>query len=752
MDSVVVYGFVAAVLGGLDSPAGAVVGGLVLGLSLSFVSGYVGVRAGRPRGAGDPDAGAHPAARRPVRPGRRSGGSDARPAARPAGGTRSSPGTSCSPWPAALVVVLVLETVDDFRSLQLASMAYLGIAAGGLTVLTGLNGQISLGHGALMAIGAYTTALLLPDREASMPLPVVVLAAIVVDAGRGHGRGRGRRPAARPLPGRRHPGPGRRRARHRPLLRGAGSAASRGSRVVLPDIPEWVLDTAFFVTGSELTRSRYVAYLGVVHADRHLRAAGQPRRAAGSAGAGGPSATTGSPAELAGIDLGRARVSAFMVSAAAAGAAGAMMAVTVRLAAPSGFTLTLSLTLLTAVVLGGLGSLAGALVGAALLTFLPQLVTDIGRDAGLTDIKAAELAPLVYGLVMIAVILLAPTGLAGITREPAAPDARPRPAVATRSTQPRRHVHLEGNSIMRDTAADDRPRWPASPRPRCCSPSCGAGETRPRRRRGRRWRLRRRRHRRLGQRRRPLPADRRRGARLQRDPDRRAGVLRLRQRPAAASTAARSSTSSRTTATTRPTPARSPTSWCSRTRSSRWSAALGTPTHSAVVDFLNDEGVPDMFVSSGSLQWGDDVENRPLHVRLAARLRDRGQDHRPVRRREHARRQGRAVPAGRRLRRGRRAGRAPVPRRPDRRGRALHLRQHRRGAADRRPPGGQGRPGARRSTPRRTPRSASWSRSSSATSRSGTTATSAPTRSSSARCCRASPRVPSRATPPRWTA
>lgn len=42
MDSVVVYGFVAAVLGGLDSPAGAVVGGLLLGLSLSFVSGYLG--------------------------------------------------------------------------------------------------------------------------------------------------------------------------------------------------------------------------------------------------------------------------------------------------------------------------------------------------------------------------------------------------------------------------------------------------------------------------------------------------------------------------------------------------------------------------------------------------------------------------------------------------------------------------------------------------------------------------------------
>ena len=42
MDSVVVFGFVAAVLGGLDSPLGAVLGGLILGLSLSFVSGYVG--------------------------------------------------------------------------------------------------------------------------------------------------------------------------------------------------------------------------------------------------------------------------------------------------------------------------------------------------------------------------------------------------------------------------------------------------------------------------------------------------------------------------------------------------------------------------------------------------------------------------------------------------------------------------------------------------------------------------------------
>ena len=53
-----------------------------------------------------------------------------------------------------VAVVLVLESVDDFRAVQLTEMAYLGIAAGGLTVLTGLNGQISLGHGAVAPVGA----------------------------------------------------------------------------------------------------------------------------------------------------------------------------------------------------------------------------------------------------------------------------------------------------------------------------------------------------------------------------------------------------------------------------------------------------------------------------------------------------------------------------------------------------------------------------------------------------------------------
>ena len=122
-------------------------------------------------------------------------------------------------------------------------------------------------------------------------------------------------------------------------------------------------------------------------------------------------------AELAGIHLGRSRVLAFVVSAACAGLAGAVLALVVRIAAPSGFTLTLSLSLLTAVVLGGLGSLTGALIGAALLTFLPQVFTSLGTDAGLSDVQAAELAPFVYGLTLVVVILVAPAGIVGTIRE-----------------------------------------------------------------------------------------------------------------------------------------------------------------------------------------------------------------------------------------------------------------------------------------------------------------------------------------------
>lgn len=328
-----------------------------------------------------------------------------------------------------VVVTVVLTAVSDFRSVQLAEMAYLGIAAGGLTVLTGLNGQISLGHGALMAFGAYTTALLLPDLDASTPLALVVVASVLVTLVVGALVG----VAAARL--------------HGPYLAGATLALAvavpgialyfkntlggeQGLPVVLPPIPDWALDAGFYLTGTDPTRSKFVAYVAwltlivtfVLLANLSRSRVGRRWRAVRDDEVA---------AELAGINLGRARVSAFVVSACAAGAAGAMLAISVRLAAPGSFSLTLSLTLLAAVVLGGLGSLTGALLGAALLTFLPTLVTDLGTDAGLDNIQAAELAPLVYGLVMVLVILLAPLGIAGTLRSLI---RRPAPAGAASTT------------------------------------------------------------------------------------------------------------------------------------------------------------------------------------------------------------------------------------------------------------------------------------------------------------------------------
>jgi branched-chain amino acid transport system permease protein len=310
-------------------------------------------------------------------------------------------------------IVLLVESVSDFRVSQLAQMAYYVPAVAGLTVLTGINGQISLGHGALMAVGAYTTAVLL-EREVGLPFLVVLLLAVLVTAVVGVAVGA----AASRL--------------HGPYLAGATLALAvglpgvavyleeelggeQGLRVPRPDVPGWVADTAFFITGQDLDSGKYIAYLGWALAlvvllllsnllksriGRTWRAVRDDEVAA----------------QLAGINLGRARVLAFVVSAVCAGVAGSLLAVVTRLVAPTSFTVTLSIFLLVAIVVGGLGSLLGAVLGSALLVFLVPFVTDRGLDAGLSSAQAANAAPLVFGMFLVVVMLAAPQGIVGTIR------------------------------------------------------------------------------------------------------------------------------------------------------------------------------------------------------------------------------------------------------------------------------------------------------------------------------------------------
>lgn len=309
-----------------------------------------------------------------------------------------------------VVAVFVIDLLSGYRQGQVASVAYFAVAAGGLTLLIGVNGQLSLGHGAFMAIGAYTTALLLQEGRA-LPVLVLLVAAVLVTMLVGLVVGI----AAARL--------------HGPYVAGATLALAiavpslaihfrealggePGLRVPTPDVPQVADDAIFFLTGTDVEPTQWLATISVTclvltfFLLRNLSQSRVGRR--WRAVRDDPVA-----AQLAGIDLGRNRVLCFVVSTACAGLAGGLMALVTRIAAPSGFTLTLSLSLLMAVVLGGLGTLTGALLGAVLLTLLPTVVTNLGSSAGLSDLQSAELAPLVLGLTTMVVVLLAPSGLVG---------------------------------------------------------------------------------------------------------------------------------------------------------------------------------------------------------------------------------------------------------------------------------------------------------------------------------------------------
>lgn len=316
----------------------------------------------------------------------------------------------------AVGAVILLESTSPFRNSQFATLTYYAIAAGGLTLLTGLNGQISLGHGALMAVGAYTTALMLDVERGEDPLPlalillVAALAATVVGAIVGVAAAR----------------------LHGPYLAGATLALAvgipglaiyfhdvfggeQGMTVRAPRAPEWFDSFIDTVSGNSASGTKWLAYVGLICllltyfflANLGRSRIGRTWRAVRDQDVA---------AELAGINLGAWRVLAFTVSACAAGLAGGVLALVVRLAAPSGFTLVLSLSLLTAIVLGGLGSLLGALLGSALLVFLPPFVTDLGTGWGLNSTEAAQLAPFVYGVVLVVAMLFAPAGFVGTIR------------------------------------------------------------------------------------------------------------------------------------------------------------------------------------------------------------------------------------------------------------------------------------------------------------------------------------------------
>jgi branched-chain amino acid transport system permease protein len=303
---------------------------------------------------------------------------------------------------AAIVAVLSIK-LNAFRDYQIAEIAMYVTAVAGLSVLTGLSGQISLGHGGFMAVGAYTTALLLLHLNWPFYAALLVAAAVTAVAGAVVGV------AAARLRG--------------PYLAGATllfGVAITAVAVAFPGVfggdqgLNVVFTTPGFV-GANFPLTRWQAWVSalvalvvlVLLANLHYSRIGRNWRAVRDDDVA---------AALDGINVAAARIRAFVVSATCAGIAGALLAIVTGLVAPGAFTITLSIALLTAAVIGGLGTLPGALWGSLLIVLLPVYITDVATSHGLSSTVGANIPIVAYGVVLILVMLVFPQGIQGALR------------------------------------------------------------------------------------------------------------------------------------------------------------------------------------------------------------------------------------------------------------------------------------------------------------------------------------------------
>ena len=303
-------------------------------------------------------------------------------------------------WYGALGVILLAAPayLDDYGLSQLSFVCIYAIAGIGLMLLAGFTGLISLGHAAFLAAGAYTTAILEAEGIGfiiALPAAGLVAGLLGVVVG---------------LPAMRLTGIYLAMATlafafivEEVLTRWAGLTGGNNG-MLLDDASLLGLaidsEARFYYLALGLT---VVAMLGAINL---LRA---PLGRAMIAVRDSETA-----AQSMGVNLAATKTTAFALSAALTGIAGALYAHKLTYISPEQFTIFVSIELLLIVIIGGLGSLHGAVFGAAFVILLPQLVL-ILRE--LLPPAIAELPGLesgAYGLALILFILFEPMGLCGI--------------------------------------------------------------------------------------------------------------------------------------------------------------------------------------------------------------------------------------------------------------------------------------------------------------------------------------------------
>ncbi|MEV0162838.1 amino acid/amide ABC transporter membrane protein 2 (HAAT family) [Nonomuraea fuscirosea] len=315
--------------------------------------------------------------------------------------------------PAALLLVaavtLVLPaTLDDSA---LAVYILLGLAAivtAGVSLLMGYAGQVSLGQGAFYAIGAYTAALLslggVPPLVGLLAAPVAA-AVFALVIGTPLLRLRGHHLAFATL------------AMQLILLSLAGQLEFTGGDIGLQAIPQFSLGS-FEASGAAAYAYMTWAGLAVVMLITHNVISSRPGRALRAL------ATSETAAASSGIPVGRYKLVVFALSATFAGLAGGIYCFYTGYVAPGSFPVLISIQYIVMAVVGGLGTIWGAVVGATAITLLVQGLDRLASLPGMPTYAPSVLSYAVYALVLIVVVLFMPRGLVpALSRRP---DRRPR--------------------------------------------------------------------------------------------------------------------------------------------------------------------------------------------------------------------------------------------------------------------------------------------------------------------------------------
>jgi len=294
-----------------------------------------------------------------------------------------------------LAVLVVLPFVlSGFQVFQLNMMLIYAIAILGLNLLTGINGQFSLGHGAFYAAGAYVAAIIMDHFGLgyAWTIPAAGLVCFVIGFLFGL-----------------------------PALRLEGiylALATFALAVATPQflklslLEEWTNGVQGIVIlkpdapfGLPLTPDQWLYFFTLAIG---LLLYWMARNIVASRSGRALMAIRDNPiaARSMGINIALYKALAFGVSALFTGIAGALGAIVVQFVAPDSFGFVLSVALLVGLVVGGVGWLPGALVGGAFVVFVPNIAEEFSKG----------LSGAMYGVILILLIYLMPTGAGGLIR------------------------------------------------------------------------------------------------------------------------------------------------------------------------------------------------------------------------------------------------------------------------------------------------------------------------------------------------